>query len=574
MPTPRIFRAGFRELSSGVDSGTAASLIAQNQLAWMVNGTVRGGYPTCRPGYSAIDLGYSDDATLEANFTGALFQVAGGYVADNGAGSIITMIGGRVFRIPLSTFVVQDISIAGDLNPNNRPRAWAAQGQNFFVIQDGQTLPFIYNGAASRRANGIDEIPVANQITYYLGRFWVARGRDYLGGDIVFGPSGSPSLNGRDAILKFTEAKYLNEGGAFGVPVESGDITALKPIASINTALGQGELIVFTRKTAFATQVPQRREDWKNTTELLQRVIKLTSGASSQASVVNHNEDLFFRSPTDIASLVYAVRNAGQWGNTPISNEVSKILKADSRDFLDYASGVSFDNRLLMTASPGYAQGRGVYHRCLAVLDFDLINTMKQKLPPAWEGIWTGVNILQILTVEHFGVDRCFAFTLSAEGRIGLHEISLDNPFDDTDTRIPWSFETRSMDYETPFIMKQLETGDIFVDDVQGTVDFTVKWRPDQYPCWLTWDSWQECAKTTTCAADITSCADLQNLKPQYRPQRQLVTPPDTFDSIIPRKFRTGFEFSKRIEITGHARFTKAMFSASEMQEQPYGRQL
>jgi hypothetical protein len=198
-------------------------------------------------------------------------------------------------------------------------------------------------------------------MVYYMGRIWLASGRNYLAGDIVFNTdTGTPALGFRDSVLGNTENQFLAEGGAFGVPVSAGTITALKPIANINTALGQGELIVFTQNSVFATLVPQDRLEWKNTTTPLQRMIQLANGAFSQAGIANVNEDLFYRSTDGIRSLAYSVRNSGQWGNTPISNEVQRILSRDPDSFLPYCSAVQFDNRMLCTASPGYTQGRGV----------------------------------------------------------------------------------------------------------------------------------------------------------------------------------------------------------------------
>src|SRR6185436_13856518 len=150
-------------------------------------------------------------------------------------------------------------------------------------------------------------VPVGNQITYYMGRIWVAKGREWVGGDIVFGPSGTASLGQRDSMLKFTENVFLNEGGAFAVPMQCGEITALKPIANINTALGQGELVIFTEGAAFAMLVPQDRTTWKNTKEPLVKMVQLSNGAFSQDGVVNVNEDLFYRSNDGIRSLAFSV---------------------------------------------------------------------------------------------------------------------------------------------------------------------------------------------------------------------------------------------------------------------------
>lgn len=569
---------GYISSEGGIDSGRSPNLLAANQWAFAINATFRGGWPTPRPGYRKIILNFEDDEDLQAAFEDGRFQVAGDYNPDDGSGSLINMVSGRVFRINLTntqTFPVQEISIPGDLNNPTRYQAWCCQGENFFIIEDGQTKPFIYNGASARRA-GPREIPVGNQIVYYMGRLWVARGREYVGGDIVFGPNGTPGLNFRDSMLKFEENTFLNEGGAFNVPVQAGNITAMKPIANINTVLGQGELIIYTENSVFANLVPQDRAVWKNTTNPIQRIVRLANGTYSQNAVVNVNEDLFDRSDNGIGSLAFSVRNAGQWGNTPISNEMNRILLADSRDFLKYASGVEFDNRLLMTASPGFSQDHGVYHRCLVSLDFDLITSMHQRLPPAWEGIWTGLRILQLVTVKHFGVKRCFAYVLNADDKIELWEITKDDRFDNNgdDVRIQWSLESRSMDFGSKFDMKQLEAGDSFYDRLVGTANFDLKFRPDSHPCWVDWDSWEECAKYRLCEGEFGECPNLPNYQEQYRPKRQFVQPPDTMDPILKKMFRNGYEFQVLLTITGHVRQKQLRLNSRAVQELPSGGQL
>jgi hypothetical protein len=578
--------AGWYSLESGVDAGRAPNLINQNASAWAVNTTFRGGWPMPRPGWIKRPLtfhgndnpgeGVITKEQVKSAFEDTLFQCAGGYGHDSGNASAISMQGGRVFEVSIDDFSAKEISIPHDYNNKYLELGWTCQAENYFLIQDGQSKPFIYNGGTARRA-GINELPVGKQMVYYMGRIWSARGREYIAGDIVYGPSGTAVNGYRDSILKTTENQYLNEGGAFGVPAKSGDIVGLVPIANINTALGQGELLVFTQNNVFATLVPQDRTQWKNTTQPLQRVIQLANGAFAQDSIVNVNEDLFYRSNDGIRSLAYSVRNAGQWGNVPISNEVTTILDSDAQGVLKFGSGVNFDNRMLMTVSPSYNKGHGVYHRGLVALDFDLITGINQKAPPAWEGVWTGLNILKMFTVYHRGEQRCFAYTLSSDSKIELWELTTDAQNDNNgtdDVRIQWMIESRSMDFGNKFDGKNLFSGDLFFDRVSGRVDFSIQYRPDSYPCWLDWDSWDECAKMKLCEDEITRCMNMPNFQLQYRPMRQMVQPGDAFDPILKKLFRVGYEHQFRINITGYARMKQFRANAYQTQDSPYGRQL
>jgi len=575
---PKRVSDGALTLERGIDSGKAPNLVAQNQASFAINTTFRGGWGKARPGWKKVTLNFEDE--IQSDFEGGYFQDGDGYVYDDGRGALISMHGGRVYRAAIlnnGQIEVQDISIAGDPNASNTDRAWSLQAENYFIIQDGQSKPFIYNGGSSRRAIET-EIPVAKQMAYYMGRIWLANGREYVAGDIIYNPdSGSSALGFRDSILKMTENTYIAEGGAFSVPVSAGNITGLKPIANINTALGQGELIVFTEGAVFATLVPQDRAQWKNTTQPLQRMIQLAQGCFSQSSIVNVNEDLFYRANDGIRSLAFSVRNSGQWGNTPISNEMERILPNDAQAFLHYASGVNFDNRLLMTCVPGVTRNHGNYFKALAALDFDLITSMGEKSPPAWEGIWTGLNFLKIVTVKHNGIERCFGYVLNSEAKIEIWELTKDAYHDyngSEDVRIQWSIEYRSMDFRNKFDLKQLFSGDLFFDQLRDTVDFDVDFRPDSYPCWIDWDNWTECSKNSMCADEFGTCVTLPNYQEQYRPMRQLVQPTDAFDPILKTQYRKGYEFQVRLTVVGRCRAKQLRINAYEQQQKPYGSQL
>lgn len=552
---------GWLALAGGCSSGISPNLIQPNQYAFGINTASRGGWIRPRGGWVKITLDFQGNTDAEAAFKNSLFQEVGGYQNDQGSASLISMQGGRQFQVFIDNdreFLVNEITIPGDPNNPMLEMAWGIQAENFFIIQDGQSPPFIFDGASSYRANAAqNQVPVGNQMAYYQNRLWVANGREYVAGNQAFDPSGkgTKSLDYRNSMLYFTENQFLAGGGAFQVPIQSGDITGFKTIASPNTALGQGELIVTTLTKAFATSVPTDRLQWQNTTYPVQRVLQLSQGAYSQDSLVNVNEDIFYRTQGGISTLVFSVRNQGQWGNRVLSTEMDRILKGDSESFLPFCRGTRFDNRLLMTSSPGLSRGHGVYWRCLVPLDFFPISGMSGSSPPAWDGIWTGLKFLKLVTVQHFGVERCFAYVLNEADEIEVWELTKaeENDNDGEVRRIVWSTESRAMNFGDAFETKELMSSDLFFDEVSGQVDFVAQYRPDGYPCWIDWQTWDACAKTKEC--DWTgACVTLPNFKPQYRPQRQLYQPEDTFEPGTNKMFRTFFELQVRLQITGYCR--------------------
>ena len=504
----------------------------------------------------------SDDTeNVQTNFEDGRFQVSLAYAPNNGTSMICAMIGGRLFRINVdSDNSVNDISILGDLNPSNIPHAWATQAENYLIIQDGQTKALIYNGGTSRRASAtLKEVPVGNQIAYGMGRIWIARNNEYIAGDINGGPT---------SVLQFTETGYLNEGGSFIVPLQSGQITGLKFISSIDTSLGQGELVIFTENSVFSNRVPPNRSAWKDSSEAIQRIVQIDSGGVSHRSVSGANSDLFYRSKDGIQSLIIAVRQFNSWGNTPISAEMNRIIENDDTRLLSYASSIKFDNRLLMTCSP-VDTSHGVYHRALIELDFDLISSMANKLPPAYDGISTGLNILQLVDGFFSGVHRAFAFVLNSENKIELWERSVAEKFDNGSQRIQWTFETPSYNFGNPFDLKQLNTADIFLDELTGEVDIEIQFKSDQTPYWTTWHSWSECSKKDDCSID--ACGFPKEYRPQFRSKVHLPQPPDTCDPTNSKPLRNGYEFQFRFVITGYCRIKQLRFHAYTQQESPNG---
>lgn len=543
---------GFRTVQMGVDSGRDPSDLEPNQLAWAINATMRGGNPQCRPGVKDIPFTFEEGD----DFTADLFQGAHAYNPAMGDPYIVASVGGVIYKVGLDGVV---LNISGDVgvNPQYRPKAYMEVAEDFLTIQDGQSTPIIWNNAVCRRAND-NEVPVGTIMKYAIGRLWVVRppGNSYVAGDLVYSSRGTAAYGRRDAVLKFTENEFLNEGGEFPAGEK---ITGMSVLANLDTSLGQGPLQVTTKNTIFSVNAPFDRATWKDLNNPLITTSLINYGAVGPLALVNVNNDIWYRSPDGIRSFIVARRDFGSWGNVSMSQEVSRILNYDTPGLLDHCSAVLFDNRLLMTASPQTIPDHGVIHRALVALDFDETSSLKRDGIPAYDGIWTGLRILQILKVSFGTYERCFAFTLNSDDQIRLYEITKADRFDNTDVRIPWVIEGRSCGFGEPEELKKLETGDMWVDNLVGQVDFRIQYRPDQYPGWIEWHSWSECANFD---CDPTDCNEIKPAQPQYRPRMTLPQPADTCEGNIGRPFRIGYEFTQRMLITGFCRIKKSRMVA------------
>lgn len=566
---PKRQQDGFISLEGGVDSGNSPSILQPNQLSWAVNAVTRRGFVTCRPGFRKVELTFQSTNT-QAYFENGRFQGAGSFVSVGGQSYLVSSQGGRVFAVRIgSSNVVTEISISGDYSNPNQPKAWFQQAENWLVIQDSESRPILWNGSVSRRSS-TDEVPVGGPMAYGRGRLWVANGRQYVGGNLV----GSEEGYGNQNVIRFTENTYIAEGGSFAIPSSSGGtITGMAFAANIDTSLGDGDLLVFTERDIYAFDAPIDRDEWKNLTYPIQRFALLDYGTFSHTSICRANGDLFFRSQDGIRSYMYARRDfATRWGNTPISHEVERALDYDTDRLLYACSSVNFDNRMLMTVVPTYT-AHGVYHKGLVVMDFEPVSAMAEKMPPTWQGVWTGLNFLSVVKVAVDGEDRCFTYILNEYGVIELWEITRDSDFDydaNINSPIGWIIETRSMGMKSNFEGKKLEGADLWIDNLRGEVSIDALFRADLAPCWKDWATAEDCATYRDCAA-TANCFVQRTLRSQTRNRVSLPKPPDHMDTLNGTLSRYGGEFQVRLEISGKLSIRKFRLIASSVAEDLYG---
>lgn len=558
---------GFLSVEGGVDSGRSPSIIKPNQVAKMRNATVRGGCLMPRPGYALRKALQKLSGSYQGSAT---------YIADDGRNCILVASGGNLYKVdPFDNWAVSGLNnTATDNNPSSLNRVYWCQAENYMVIQDGQSIPWIFDGRVLRRS-AADEIKTGTVMAYANGRIWYATQNNlaFRACDIVRGPSGTAANNYRDAVIKETENDYLNEGGDFGVPSTSGGITAMVVPGVIDTSLGQGPLQVFTQNTVFSVNAPTDRDQWKNLRTPIQTVSQLNYGATGQGSVVPVNGDIFYRSIDGIRSFVVATRNFGQWGNTPISSEVAATLSTDQDDLLPWASGVLWDNRLIMTCQPVWDEA-GIYHESLVVLNFDLVGSITERVPPAWEDLWDGLKFLNVFTMTISGRVRCFVLTLSSDDGLDIWELSKEDTKDrwnENSKRIKWSFDTASYRFDSPFNKKRLVTADLFVDELRGCVKFDAAWKPDGHPTFVDWHTWSEQQSPSSICDPSYGCLSMECVSPTYRPKMRLPKPPSTCNDALGSPLYDFYELQMRLEITGFCRLRQLRIHAEEVSEPPFG---
>jgi hypothetical protein len=216
----------------------------------------------------------------------------------------------------------------------------------------------------------------------------------------------------------------------------------------------------------------------------------------------------------------------------------------------------------------------GVYWTNLIALNFDAISSLRGKAPSCYDGVWDGLNVLQVVKGSFAGVERAFAVCVSADlSKIELWEIlkSSDSEFQDNSTDpIVWEYETAAVNFYEPDPRKKdfvrLLDGELRVDQMNKTlfglpitvahsVRFEVFYKPDQWPDWVPWNSWTE---------DF----DPNNGDPGFRPTMGVGEPDaEVFDETNDNPLREFTTVQFKVVITGHCRVVNNRFKATTVPE-------
>lgn len=605
---------GSLDFSLGVDSGRVTTVqspanpngLPRQMLAWLTNGTVRNGGITVRYGWQPL--------ARVASVTAGLYQSGWLYEPQTGNPYLMLSIGGLIYQVRVDTnnavvAITQpgqlDVNGKSVVNPATVPQGYMCQGEQFLVIQAGDwavnnagTLPLFWDGSTIRRSVGIispsnvpgvpypvtpyNELPAALAMTYFQDRLWYANGRVYTAGDIVGDQaSGTATYNFTDSVLKVTENPLAIGGDGFTMPSQAGNITALSYTAQLDATLGQSNLYIFTRRQVNSLVVPVSRSAWiaaGNNNQPQQLVALTRYGSNSDRNIVRVNGDLFFGSPEPaIRSLTVATRYFQQWGNVPISRNVQRALDQTNATLLGTQPGVEFDNRLLLGLCPVQTPV-GTAFTALATLNFDLISTLQEKLPPAWEGVYDGLDVLQTFEGDFGGQQRCFAVVHNkTDSSIWVWEITKTSRTENGDQRVGWTVETPAYTWNREFDLKELDCGEIWLDTISGTVEMQIHYREDASPCWQPW------AQVKLCSARNSN--ELTGVTATSQPSYPVVTTycdgqkfalrmpkpqPGRCDVSNMRPTTRGYQFQVRLTILGYCRVRGIILHAIPVEERAY----
>ena len=214
-------------------------------------------------------------------------------------------------------------------------------------------------------------------------------------------------------------------------------------------------------------------------------------------------------------------------------------------------------------------------------MDFMPISSFGAGQQPNWEGMYEGLQILQLFTGDFGGLERAFAATVSTiDSSFQLWELTnfqrsdfrLVNQADpNSEVRVTWVIETPAWTWGDEFQLKKLVSAELWIDKLFGTVDFTLEWRPDSDVCWETWLRWKECSARNSaedCANPTTY--PLVGFREGFRSTRTLPRPPETCESLTGRPKHIGYQHQLRLTIKGWCRIRGILVHAEKVTQRLY----
>lgn len=546
----------------GVSSAVDPRFLNPSQLAWAKDVVVRGGTPGTRPAFRQRLI-----------LPPGIVQGAHYFSVQNGM--IVVSIAGNIYRLRVANNSISTESIPlAFRNSAVLQQCWMTQTVESLIIQDGQSAAIIYNGSSARRSNpAIFEVPLGRQMAYGDGRLWVAINQfNVVAGDIRTDQSGSE--------LKFTETTYLSGGGALYFP------RGVNGLAFVPTVGGgdYGTLMIFGIDFAVSVRADiSARDLWAQMPGFSTTAFR-NIGCASQNSIVEVNQDLYWRdNEGGIRSLRSANADEMGPGNAAISREVSRIIDYESHQFLSTSSGIYFENRLLMTASPYLNRQGGVSFKNLVSLDFAPISTMAGKSSPVFDGQWEGLAAAQVISGKFSGRNRAFVISSDEDGSNRLWEIesNLSEDFyracaDASISVLPspilCQVEYARRDFGEKRKRKRLTRFDVYITDLADQADLKVFWRADNDGKWHQWDEKVFCANIEDPSTAFPHV--FKNLSRQQRPQIKSFTIPDGTDEITKYATELGFEFQFKVVWTGDLKIYKSQAHAELVVDSPYAEEL
>lgn len=512
---PQEINDGSVTFSGGQHDGLLPDRIGPDQYRRGINITTEGGGISPRPGFvhqqiTVITEGGIEGRSFAQIFRSGKFQSMAAFDSDDGL-FLIIVLSGIIFRIDPRTNEAEVIPIGTDgtdrMNQFRRRIPWSYAGR-FLVFFDWPDLPVVIENREARRIDPeaeIPEIPTSVLGAYVNNRLFVSNASHEFGGSdpVAFGFP--------DAPLTFEEslapaAPFNGQFFSLGSQSANQPITAMGLLQVPDTSTGVGPLIVATKNSIYAFRVDEPRASWENIA--FGRNIMFNGGIAGPRAFSNLNTDLIFLSgDNQIRSLVLGATEQQRWTNTPISREVKPFLdEFENKKLLDIGFVNSFQNRVFISVGPytthaldlGGCETFDYAHGGMVVLELDNVSALGANAVPAWAGLWTGINPMDMVNLD----DAPYIISKDAGGTNRIYRLDTSisyDVFEGEEVEITSRLYTKEYDFNQRFFDKELKAIDYTLSEIEGNFQMRAEYASSHFKNWVLWQDFEHIAPVQDC---------------------------------------------------------------------------
>lgn len=484
-----------------VNSFSEPTDLKPHEIQWGYNVMTRGGRVATRFGFRSI-----------FKYTCGKAQGLSFFFPTSGQPQLVAAVSGRIFALPnpftsyseipsirfaaqapMVFFKQATVSKTPTQVVNPYPVLMMQDGYSRAAYTDGQLwrhLDPTPDGFHSPTSIGAKETLYGLAMEWVGDRLWVARGREIFASDIA-----DP--------LHFTENTYMAGGNSLQA-IDGMEIRAMKRTADSK------QLIVFTDQNSTRINAGVTvRADWGTTPDFIKSLFPGV-GCVGPKAITDASGELAWMSQEGMRLYNAVGDSVFNAKNNVASREMERSWKVRSKKFMSM-SCMDYRDGYTMVGMPC----GDIFNRHIWVMDNSSSDLLQEQFPYSWNGVWTGIRPVEIVSGVVNGELRTFCMSQDRDA-VRIWEMFREDQLDG-DCDIICNFDTKGNAYdgESPVTFKRYNYSSMFVSDLQGNANITLDYK-NEYDCFSEVGEWNLCAATCrasspTCEAGSLKVLDKQN---------------------------------------------------------------
>ena len=473
----------FQHFAAGVNAATHPRLLVDGALASLVNGTVSSGFCDIRPPFIEHEVSFLDNKAPHF-FGRGVIQGRGFYRCEAGD-AIIFAADGRLFRLSLDNDSLEQIG--GKCFSIHSKRVEFCQRGPYLIAQDGESPPVIIrHKTVTQGTHPTRSVPCGTIMAEGWGRLAVARDDKIFFSNHIADPNVSNtgvSLNSIAKELLFTEdTAYFKNIRYFRVPESSGKIVGMAFTPSLNGDGDLGPLAVFCERSVWLYNTRVAREQWGEQ-DIASNPLPHIGACSPDSIVVRGNDVIFSDQTGRIQQMRIAVRRNDDARLKSYDSNVWPIIERDHKTHLNHRLTLHLPERhTLIAVHPEVVirDDRRVAVRHRALLALNETPTV-EGAQAAWDGEWTGIHPVAMITAPYRGEQTAFFVSLDSDGVNRIYRLGGRGPdqIQGRSVSQPMTATTRADTDQQPFKKKSATAALVNVGNAVGPVRIKGTWMPD-----------------------------------------------------------------------------------------------